>query len=108
MANHSDTHPNIPVTHEAVTTFLDGCNCAQSVITVYAERYGIDEALAIRIASGFGGELGRMGGVCGTLTGAVLVLGLELGPRTRVGRNVRVDLHSYMQVAGGLYKTTRQ
>ncbi len=54
--------------------------CAQSVLSVYAERYGLDQATAMRIATGLGGGVGRMGGTCGTLTGAALVIGLELGP----------------------------
>lgn len=63
--------------------FCDGCNCSQAVLSVFAERYGIDEELAMRLASGLGGGVGRMGDVCGTLTGGALVVGLELGPRSR-------------------------
>lgn len=67
----------------AVERFCDGCNCSQAVLTSFADRYDLDEGLAMRIASGLGGGVGRMGDVCGTLTGAALVLGLELGPKTR-------------------------
>jgi C_GCAxxG_C_C family probable redox protein len=73
----------------AVDRFCDGCNCSQSVLTVFAERYGLDDSLAMRIATGLGGGVGRMGGVCGTLTGAALVVGLEQGPTTREGRNAK-------------------
>ncbi|WP_328984013.1 C-GCAxxG-C-C family protein [Thiorhodovibrio winogradskyi] len=52
------------------------------MVSVYAERYGIDPALAMRLATGLGGGIGRMGGTCGTLAGAALVLGLEFGPST--------------------------
>jgi C_GCAxxG_C_C family probable redox protein len=83
MVNENDSRSTFAVTQEAVARFCNGCNCSQSVLTVFAERYGLAESLAMRIASGLGGGLGRMGGVCGTLTGAALVLGLELGPYTR-------------------------
>jgi C_GCAxxG_C_C family probable redox protein len=73
----------------AVEQFCDGCNCSQAVLSVYAERFGLDEGLAMRIATGFGGGLGRMGGICGTLTGATLVLGLELGPKTRADQQAK-------------------
>jgi C_GCAxxG_C_C family probable redox protein len=73
----------------AVERFCDGCNCSQSVLTVFADRYGLDEALAMRIATGLGGGVGRMGDVCGTLSGAALVLGLEHGPSSREGRNAK-------------------
>lgn len=70
-----------PVTAaEAVDLFCNGCNCSQAVLSVYAGRYGLDPTMAMRIATGLGGGVGRMGGTCGTLTGAALVLGLELGP----------------------------
>ncbi len=65
---------------EAVERFCNGCNCSQSVLSVYADRYGLEQSTAMRIATGLGGGVGRMGGTCGTLTGAALVLGLELGP----------------------------
>jgi C_GCAxxG_C_C family probable redox protein len=68
---------------EAVEGFCNGCNCSQAVLSVHAERYGIDQATAMRIATGLGGGVGRMGGTCGTLTGAALVLGLEFGPGER-------------------------
>ncbi|MCU7915070.1 MAG: dUTP diphosphatase [Candidatus Thiodiazotropha sp. (ex Gloverina cf. vestifex)] len=80
-------NPQAPATAvEAVDRFCNGCNCSQSVLTVYADRYSLDEGLAMRIATGLGGGVGRMGGVCGTLTGAALVLGLELGPQSRNDR----------------------
>jgi C_GCAxxG_C_C family probable redox protein len=75
--------PSSPVAAKAVEQFCDGYNCSQAVLSIFAQRYGLDEGLAMRIATGFGGGVGRMGGICGTLTGATLVLGLELGPETQ-------------------------
>ncbi len=86
MADDLPLQDDHPTSREAVDRFCNGCNCSQSVLTVYAGRYGLDEGLAMRIATGLGGGVGRLGGVCGTLTGAALVLGLELGPRTRNGQ----------------------
>ncbi|MES9853169.1 MAG: C-GCAxxG-C-C family protein [Candidatus Thiodiazotropha sp. L084R] len=83
----SENHSSTPVTitnrpQTAVKCFCNGYNCSQAVLTAFADRYGIDEPLAMRLATGLGGGVGRMGEVCGTLTGAALVLGLELGPKT--------------------------
>ncbi|MEW8563773.1 MAG: C-GCAxxG-C-C family (seleno)protein, partial [Candidatus Thiodiazotropha sp.] len=47
----------------AVARFCDGCNCSQAVMTAFAERYAIDDSLAMRIAAGLGGGVGRMGDV---------------------------------------------
>ncbi|MET0028834.1 MAG: C-GCAxxG-C-C family (seleno)protein [Candidatus Thiodiazotropha sp.] len=91
MTDSSDHHTNTspPDPQSAVDRFCDGCNCSQSILSVFAERYGLDEGLAMRISSGLGGGVGRMGQVCGTLTGAALVLGLEQGPRTRLGKTAK-------------------
>ncbi len=64
---------------ESVKRFCDGCSCSQAVLSSYADRYGLEQTVAMRIAAGLGGGLGRMGGTCGALTGAALVLGLVLG-----------------------------
>lgn len=63
----------------AVRAFLEGCNCAQSVLYPFSADLGIDPALGLRMASGFGGGMGRSGEVCGAVTGAILALGLRFG-----------------------------
>jgi C_GCAxxG_C_C family probable redox protein len=66
---------------QATTLHSEGCNCAQSVLSVFAEDFQCDKPLALRIATGFGGGMGRMGGSCGAVTGAFMVLGLAKGMR---------------------------
>ena len=55
-----------------------GFNCAQSVLAVFAEDYGMPLKLALKLASPFGGGM-RMAATCGALTGALMVLGLACG-----------------------------
>ncbi len=45
----------------------------------FAEDLGADRALTLRLATGFGGGMGRTGGTCGALTGAFMALGLAFG-----------------------------
>ena len=54
------------------------CNCCQAVIMCFAERYGLTEEQAYRLGAFFGGGM-RCGEVCGAVTGALMVLGLEYG-----------------------------
>jgi len=61
----------------AVEDFSKGCNCSQAVFCAFAEDLGLEDKLAIKIASGFGGGIGRGGDICGAVTGAVMVLGLK-------------------------------
>jgi len=58
-----------------------GANCAQSVACAFAEDLGADRALALRMATGFGGGMGRTGATCGALTGAFMALGIAYGMR---------------------------
>jgi len=60
----------------AAELFSGNYNCSQSVFMAFGERFGVDENRAARIAGGFGGGMGRMGEVCGALSGAFMVLGL--------------------------------
>ena len=64
---------------KAVELFKSGLNCSQAVFCAFAEDYGIDVETAKRIAVGLGGGVGRSREVCGTVTGAALVLGLAGG-----------------------------
>lgn len=52
-------------------------NCAQTVITTFCEELGLDRAIALQVANGFGGGMGRTGRTCGAVTGAYMVLGLS-------------------------------
>ena len=62
----------------ASAVFSSGFNCAQSVFSVFCERYGINKETALKISCGLGGGL-RSGEVCGAASGAVLVVGLKYG-----------------------------
>lgn len=60
--------------------FKDGFNCSQAVFASCADMYGIDnEELALRLASSFGGGIGRMRMTCGAACGMFLLAGLESG-----------------------------
>jgi C_GCAxxG_C_C family probable redox protein len=62
---------------QAVAAYKSGLNCAQSVVTTYAESLGFDHALAEEIAGGFGGGMGRLQRTCGAVTGAFMVLSIN-------------------------------
>ena len=59
--------------------FLEGYNCSQSVLLAFHEELGLDKETAARMASPFGGGMGRLREVCGTVSGMFLVLGLLRG-----------------------------
>ena len=56
-------------------------NCAQTVFSLFASDIGIDEKIALKIASGFGGGM-ACAETCGAVTGAYMVIGMKHGHST--------------------------
>jgi C_GCAxxG_C_C family probable redox protein len=52
-------------------------NCAQCVFTAFTADLGLEPEVALKIAMGFGGGMGRTGQTCGAVTGAYMALGLK-------------------------------
>ncbi|MFX1259413.1 MAG: C-GCAxxG-C-C family protein [Promethearchaeota archaeon] len=63
----------------AISSFRGDFNCAQSIFSAYAPEYGLDKNIALKIACGFGGGMGRMQNTCGAVSGAFMVIGLKYG-----------------------------
>ncbi|MBR2614911.1 MAG: C_GCAxxG_C_C family protein [Clostridia bacterium] len=59
--------------------FLKGYNCAQAVCLAFKEEVGLDETTLLKVASSFGGGLGRLREVCGAVSGMAIILGLKYG-----------------------------
>ena len=55
--------------------FLDGYNCAQSVFLAYQDITPLDPTTIATIAAPFGGGMGRLREVCGTVSGMFFVAG---------------------------------
>lgn len=63
---------------KALDLFANNFNCSQAVLTAFASDFGIDEELALKLGTSFGGGA-RNGEICGAVSGALLVLGLKYG-----------------------------
>ena len=66
---------------KAIQSFRSGLNCAQSVVTAYADRLKFDAIQAAGLSCGFGGGMGRLQQTCGVLTGAFMILGMYYSQR---------------------------
>jgi len=82
---------------KAKKQFEKGFSCAPAVLSAYAERLGLEETLALRIACGFGGGIGRMGRTCGAVTGAVMVIGLKHGQSDAADEESRQETHKLVK-----------
>jgi C_GCAxxG_C_C family probable redox protein len=67
------------LSHIAEALHVQGFNCSQAVFSTLAEPLGFKRSLALKIASPFGGGIGRTGETCGAVSGALMALGLQSG-----------------------------
>jgi len=92
----------------------NGYGCAQAVLASFAPNFGLDEDLALKLATGFGSGMGRLCEVCGALTGAFMVIGLKHGKVKTSGekygtetettyRLVRETAEKFQQRHGSIY-----
>ena len=63
----------------AIATFNEHYNCSQAMLSTYAQELGLERAQALKIATAFGGGMGRLADTCGAVTGAFMALGLKYG-----------------------------
>ena len=52
-------------------------NCAQSVACVFADEVGVPKDILFKANEGFGAGAGTMEGICGALSGAIMIAGLK-------------------------------
>lgn len=64
---------------KACENFLNGCNCAQSVLCAFSDKIGMDEKTLMRLGSSFGGGMGRLREVCGAVSAMFMIAGLLKG-----------------------------
>ena len=64
---------------QAAELFLQGYNCAQAIAVAFSDVTGLQKDFSARMASSFGGGMGRMREVCGAVSGMLMVAGLLYG-----------------------------
>lgn len=63
----------------AMNNFLQGYNCSQSLVLAFSDLLEEDPAMLSRLACSFGGGMGRLREVCGSVSGSLMVLSLLYG-----------------------------
>lgn len=92
---------------KARQNFLAGYNCSQSVVLAFDDvlaEQGLDPTLAVRLASPFGGGMGRMREVCGAVSGMLFVLGAVEGYDDPKARAAKTKLYQTVQRLAGAYR----
>ena len=75
-------------------------NCAQAIISTYADLAGIDEEIGRNLGNAFGAGMGTMEGTCGALVGTGIVLGLATKDRTAARKGMRQIMTQFQQRNG--------
>jgi C_GCAxxG_C_C family probable redox protein len=71
---------------DALALFDGGLFCAESVVAALAPRAGVNPDLVTPMATGFCSGVGRTGGMCGAVSGAIMAIGLATGRTTPAGK----------------------
>ena len=79
-----------------------GYGCAQAVLAAYSGEFGLEEGLALKLATGFGSGMGRMCEVCGALTGAFMVIGLKYGKEKTDGTRYGTETETTYRLVADL------
>ncbi|MBO5550776.1 MAG: C_GCAxxG_C_C family protein, partial [Lachnospiraceae bacterium] len=63
----------------AMDYFMKGYNCCQSIVLAFEDMLPVDRALLSKLSSSFGGGMGRLREVCGSVSGMFMAAGLLYG-----------------------------
>ena len=88
----------------AVELFVEGYNCAQAVAAAFGDLTGLDEKTAARMASCFGGGMGRMREVCGAVSGMLMVAGVLYGYDDPKATKEKRELYAQVQAMAGRFR----
>lgn len=89
---------------KAKAYFEEGYNCAQAVTLAFADEMGLEKGQAARMASSFGGGLGRLREVCGCVSGMALAAGAIRGYSDPKAREEKADHYAFIQKLANEFK----
>ena len=93
---------------KAMQSFLNGYNCSQCMILAFEDviqdHSDIDIEMALKIASPFGGGMGRLREVCGSVSGMFMVLGFIKGYNEPGDYEGKKELYEHIQELARRYE----
>ena len=89
---------------KAYELFKDGYNCSQAVFGAFSEDLGVDFDTAVKLASGFGGGIGRMREVCGTFTGLTMAASMIYGYNDPKDTETKAELYEKIRALADRFR----
>ena len=90
--------------NQAVHNFESGYNCAQSVFLAYSDVFELDLELAKKMSVSFGGGVGRMREVCGTVNAMAMLAGFKYPVFDPLDQEARARNYGMVQKMAALFK----
>lgn len=84
--------------------FTAGYNCCQAVAMTFADVIGLPEQEIARLTGGFGGGMGRMREVCGTVSGMILVAGAMMPTYDVADKSAKSANYALVQEMAGEFR----
>ena len=81
----------------AMDHFRKGYNCCQSIVLAFEDLVPVDKNLLLKMASSFGGGMGRLREVCGSVSGMFMIAGLLYGYDEPETGEVKADHYGRIQ-----------
>ena len=88
----------------AKQNFEEGYNCAQSVLLAFCEETGLTHEQAARLASTFGGGMGRMREVCGAVSAMFMIEGLVDGYSDPKAKEEKTALYARVRLLADRFR----
>lgn len=82
---------------KAENLFVEGYNCAQAVAIAFEDLHGMDRDMLARLSSSFGGGMGRLREVCGSVSGMFIVAGLLYGYEDPKAKEEKAEHYARIQ-----------
>ena len=81
----------------AKENFMKGYNCSQALVLAFEDMVPIDRESLLKLASSFGGGMGRLREVCGSVSGMFMIAGLLYGYDGPETGQVKADHYARIQ-----------
>ena len=88
----------------AAELFVKGYNCAQAITVAFCDVTGLTPEFSAKMASSFGGGMGRMREVCGAVSGMLMVAGLLYGYDTYEDDEKKKEHYKLVQKLAGAFR----
>ena len=95
----------VSLSEKAVDNFKHGYNCAQAVLLAFAKELNLEPEFALKLASSFGGGMGRLREVCGAVSAMFMIAGILKGYSEPANDELKAKHYELIQNLASMFKS---